>query len=306
MANGGNIFFVMKFQLAVVIPFRTQSGFDRESQLRELTECFDSFLSSKTCTVVVVEQLVDGLLFNRGQLLNIGTLIVENLGGARALCFHDVDLVPSKELQGEYMRCLDDACHIASQYERYAGPGYRGGITRIPYRSLVRANGFPNNFWGWGGEDDALGWRLQNTDCTLTAARGRVFDREVFVPTGKVLDRAAKLSFINSESLGCGNKRELLSMDRAYWCLNGLSSTAAPTIRAEYKIPGSNGLEMTRFVVTVDRDAHDLLNTISVPMIKDNGSMDMDSSGDCTGGSRQHDVLEECTSFKNIGARRRR
>ena len=34
--------------------------------------------------------------------------------------------------------------------------GYFGGITSFSESQFRQLNGFPNNFWGWGGEDDEL------------------------------------------------------------------------------------------------------------------------------------------------------
>ena len=34
--------------------------------------------------------------------------------------------------------------------------GYFGGITSFSAGQFKQINGFPNNFWGWGGEDDEL------------------------------------------------------------------------------------------------------------------------------------------------------
>ena len=34
--------------------------------------------------------------------------------------------------------------------------GYIGGITSFSESQFRQLNGFPNNFWGWGGEDDEL------------------------------------------------------------------------------------------------------------------------------------------------------
>ena len=59
-----------------------------------------------------------------------------------------------------------DACeggplHIARVWDRYnANPKYLGGAVVFCARDYERINGFPNSFWGWGGEDDALAWLL--------------------------------------------------------------------------------------------------------------------------------------------------
>ncbi|CAH0521086.1 unnamed protein product [Peronospora belbahrii] len=47
--------------------------------------------------------------------------------------------------------------HIARVWERYnGGSNYFGGIVAFTRQQFVKVNGFPNNFWGWGGEDNEL------------------------------------------------------------------------------------------------------------------------------------------------------
>lgn len=33
---------------------------------------------------------------------------------------------------------------------------YSGGVTSVSVKHYIQVNGFPNVFWGWGGEDDDL------------------------------------------------------------------------------------------------------------------------------------------------------
>lgn len=46
--------------------------------------------------------------------------------------------------------------------------GYAGGVTAISTKDFVRLNGFSNQFWGWGAEDDDFYRRMvtQNIDLT--------------------------------------------------------------------------------------------------------------------------------------------
>ena len=43
-------------------------------------------------------------------------------------------------------------------------PGYFGGITSFSASQFRQINGFPNNFWGWGGEDDELYKRTKKVE----------------------------------------------------------------------------------------------------------------------------------------------
>ena len=100
--------------------------------------------------------------FNRGALLNIGYL--EN-PDYDAYIFHDVDLLPQDVMVDVYAypRQKYDIVHIASHWSRYKDmEGYFGGILLMGKEIFEAINGFPNNFWGWGGEDDEL-WRRLKT-----------------------------------------------------------------------------------------------------------------------------------------------
>lgn len=36
---------------------------------------------------------------------------------------------------------------------------YFGGVSALTPVQYLKMNGFPNNYWGWGGEDDDIGVR---------------------------------------------------------------------------------------------------------------------------------------------------
>lgn len=112
--------------------------------------------------IYIVEQSNDGRKFNRGKLLNIGFDLACK-EGCNIFVFHDVDLIPSDDLLTTYTTNPDSsgAIHIARVWERYSkNPEYFGGIVSFSESQFRRINGFPNNFWGWGGEDDEMKRRV--------------------------------------------------------------------------------------------------------------------------------------------------
>ena len=50
--------------------------------------------------------------------------------------------------------------HVGWAWKRYNYDNYVGGIFTISAEHVKQMNGYPNNFWGWGGEDDEFGARL--------------------------------------------------------------------------------------------------------------------------------------------------
>jgi predicted glycosyltransferase involved in capsule biosynthesis len=108
--------------------------------------------------IYIIEQSADGREFNRGKLLNIGFKLACS-DNCNIFIFHDVDLMPSAELHRYYTTIPTDKkpVHIARRWNRYSNnPSYFGGIVAFSKQQFSDINGYPNNFWGWGGEDDEL------------------------------------------------------------------------------------------------------------------------------------------------------
>ena len=96
--------------------------------------------------------------------------------------------------------------HFGARFARYNNSKqYFGGVHGF---TAGYYPGYPNNFWGWGGEDDALRKRVALRDVTY-ARVGVYLDLEGFIrPTDKLrtLDRRDK----------CMNKHELLQSDDSH------------------------------------------------------------------------------------------
>lgn len=107
----------------------------------------------RTSRIYIIEQ-ADEKPFNRAKLLNIGFLeFSKDFDGFAA---HDVDMLPSKA-DYSFPTC---PTHIATKVEQFRYkmpyPQYFGGVTLFPNEDFRKANGYSNNFWGWGAEDDEL------------------------------------------------------------------------------------------------------------------------------------------------------
>jgi len=166
--------------LAVIVPFRDQPEQNRALQLSRFCERLPLFLRTIQPRlggfhVIIVEQTNDGYKFNRGKALNAGFIMATALNRAdiygapfsksfNAFCFHDVDLLPGPRLGPWYAKRPDRPIHVGSAWGRYPYPNYIGGILTLSERDVRLSNGFPNNFWGWGGEDDEMFARLRDAN----------------------------------------------------------------------------------------------------------------------------------------------
>ena len=162
-AGGGGA--VDRNKLAIIIPFRDlRSEQKRSEHLRKFVEAMPNFLGRAGIpyTIYCIEQSNDDRKFNRGKLLNIG-FDIANKEGCNIFVFHDVDLIPSIELLEYYTTFPSSPVHVANAWnDRYSvNDKYFGGIVTFSRDDYTRINGYPNNFWGWGGEDDELYKRVQ-------------------------------------------------------------------------------------------------------------------------------------------------
>ena len=162
--------------VAIVVPFRKQKDQDRAAQLHKFLDHMNTFLTAAAdgvmFVVVIVQQSDDGRSFNRGALLNVGFREAARYAAPSSLVsliLHDVDLLPSASLLRWYQEWPERGrpTHLAGpdQWRKYAMPGYEdiffGGVTALHPADFEAANGFPNDYWGWGMEDDQLRLRVE-------------------------------------------------------------------------------------------------------------------------------------------------
>lgn len=140
--------------------------------------------------------------------------------------FHDIDLLPNEEAKGYYTRTVPrgTVMHIAGLWKRYSGDSYFGGIQSFGAPDFKAVNGYPNNYWGWGGEDDELRRRVQRIGLQIDRPlSGRIFDLEE-------LSLDDKLSYLKQKDIKNKEKRELAKQHSSTWKTNGLSNLSYTVI----------------------------------------------------------------------------
>nr|CAB3224890.1 beta-1,4-galactosyltransferase 2-like [Phallusia mammillata] len=78
------------------------------------------------------------------------------------IVFHDVDMIPENDMN-MYM-CGNQPRHLSPaidkfEYKPHYGTDF-GGVTGISPKQYRKANGHSNQFWGWGGEDNDMEFRI--------------------------------------------------------------------------------------------------------------------------------------------------
>lgn len=142
----------MDGKLSIIVPYR-----NRKEHLDKFLPAIEScrFLDGIDYEIVIVEQ-EEGKPFNRGKILNIGAVYSKN---SAYYCFHDVDMLP---ISSDYSY-VSVPTHLASEAEQFGFKlpynGYFGGVTLFDKYSFTRINGYSNDYWGWGAEDDDVMFR---------------------------------------------------------------------------------------------------------------------------------------------------
>ena len=133
--------------------------------------------------------------------------------------------MPSDELKKYYTTIpTTNPIHIAAIWNRYnSNPKYFGGIVAFSKDIFKRINGYPNNFWGWGGEDDELFNRTNKFFKIIKAKEGSIQDLEY-------LNLQEKLEYLTENKLKFMKKREALAQHEATWQQNGLNQVNDITV----------------------------------------------------------------------------
>lgn len=219
---------IKKRKIAIIIPYRNNSDNVRKNHLDHLYSHMTKILKNVEFKIFVIEQSDDGKKFNRGKLLNIGLKIAMD-EKYRILITHDVDLLPQENILNYYLKKFKFPMHIAWQWKtKYTFSEYFGGIVSFNPTSVKKINGYPNDFWGWGGEDDALYNRVAHTIGKI--GRPIIGDIEDITHNGPTKDT------INDE------KKQNILNDLKKWKTDGLNNLSYKIINKETDV---NYLKLT-------------------------------------------------------------
>lgn len=187
----------------IIIPYRNDDENERKEQLFKSVKATYEMLFTDEVedhTFIVVEQVDDGkdgskagTFFNRGLLLNAGFIYATQHALRRRMAprmcnfiLADVDMQPSNLTDG-YKTLINGfrplgRLWVDNPYKD--NPDFFGGVLGVSFDAFYESNGFPNNYYGWGGEEDYLRWRVQNAglpveDVSSYAEKGaKIFDLE--------------------------------------------------------------------------------------------------------------------------------
>jgi len=185
----------MSHKLGICIPYR-----NRESHLNELLPKLDKHLNKQGIDYCVyVGHQVDDKLFNRGAMKNVAAIKAME-DGCDYVAFHDVDMIPHDETC-DYSFPYDTPLHIATKLSKYSwSMGYEqyfGGVVLFSKEHLLQTNGYSNDYWDWGQEDDDLFWRCFYEGYSDRKIYESIDDKKVYQFNGKT----SSMSFKSDRSL---------------------------------------------------------------------------------------------------------
>ncbi|KAF4092418.1 hypothetical protein AMELA_G00020610 [Ameiurus melas] len=157
-------------KVAIIIPFRK-----RDEHLKYWLYYLHPILQRQQLDygVYVINQ--DGEeTFNRAKLLNVGYAEALKEYDYECFIFSDVDLIPMDD-RNTY-KCFSQPRHLSVSMDKF---GFRlpynqyfGGVSSLSKEQYLKINGFPNNYWGWGGEDDDIFNRLSSKGMSISRPSG--------------------------------------------------------------------------------------------------------------------------------------
>lgn len=141
--------------VAIIFPYRDQVIQNRSEHLRKTLEYYKN-LNLPNIDFYIIEQGNDKK-FNRGVLLNAGHDLIKKSGKNYSNeIHHDIDVQPDSTLIKYFYSDNVIACKRAF-YQNFFGT-----LSVMPINIMDKVNGYSNNFWGWGVEDDNLSSRLKH------------------------------------------------------------------------------------------------------------------------------------------------
>ena len=185
----------MEKKLSIVVPYRK-----REEHLKQFVPHMEEYLKKEKIPfhIYIVHQ-ADDKPFNRAKLLNVGFKESEDFD---YFAFHDVDMLP---VDSDYSY-VDIPTHLATRAEQFGWrlpyEGYFGGVTLFDRENFIKINGYSNEYWGGGAEDDDVLFRCSvlevpasRKDCSY-----RSLSHDRFIPQDLYNENLRKLRDIQTNA----------------------------------------------------------------------------------------------------------
>ena len=171
-------------KLGVCVPYR-----NREAHLAEFIPKVSQYLENRGidfCMYFAHQK--DDKLFNRGAMKNIAAKVAFE-DGCDYIVWHDIDMIPEEGGGADYSYPAEHPIHIATNISQMDYKlkyfEYFGGAVVFTKEQVERTNGYSNEYWDWGSEDDDLFWRCYLEGLADVNVKGVDTDSKYFHFTGQ-------------------------------------------------------------------------------------------------------------------------
>lgn len=242
-------------KIAIITIYRNKPDNTRLQQKRLYLYLMNKILS-QICEydIILVEQS-EKYLFNIGKLKNIGfDYLCKNLNTTYSnYIFSDIDTIPDSNLIDYFFKTTDSINSLAVKGTRYESIDKKdkrpfvGALISCTKNVFVELNGYPNNFYGWQGEDENLLIRIYANN------------KPIYIPTiGKIIDIEEVDGYkknMEIKSAELKNEKEKNSWEKNYnwenYKQNGLTNLNY-TVLYENKFAFGENINCNNYHIIVD------------------------------------------------------
>ncbi len=257
------------YNTAIITIYRDDPEHNRRSQKKKFLEGIKKISYINNYDIYLIEQSQDNKKFNIGKLKNIGfDLANKSNKKYNFFIFIDIDILPDKKLIPYFFKKIRGVSCLAFRGSRYQNKDsnkdynndFFGSCLGFDSNTFEKINGYPNNFWGWGGEDDCLKNRCKINKINIYIPKiGKIIDLEVNSNNNQI-SLENKFNNLKIKRLYEENKIEKILLDYKIWNKNGLNSLNYDIINSK-KILNEN-YELYYFKVNLKYD-EDIFNNES-------------------------------------------
>ena len=219
-----------KITIAIITIYRNDSNNIRKKQKDVFLEKINFLKKYGDFDIYLIEQSCDNCNFNIGKLKNIGfKLANDSQRDYDFFIFTDIDILPDKSLAPYYFKPIKGVSCLGHRGTRYqqsspASKCFMGSCLGFDAKSFKKINGYPNNFWGWGGEDESILIRCNLNNIPIFIPKiGSIKDLEQ-TPEGGPVSLKKKLSQLKKLNLKETRKDEKQILETKIWKKNGLAN----------------------------------------------------------------------------------
>lgn len=137
--------------LNIILPIRDRED-DLKIYLKQMIPIFN--YQNINYKIFIIEQK-QGKKFNKGKISNIGFLEAIKRNNNNKFLFNDIDNYPLGKNIFDFKKEINSFKHLWGIKDTL------GGIFIVNKKSFEKVNGYSNEYWGWGGEDDDLQYRCE-------------------------------------------------------------------------------------------------------------------------------------------------